>query len=179
MDVDPAGRHLFILDSGTSQVVSVNLNDEFALDSKIDLAHLGAPNLRGIAVHPVSHHLFVMNPHEEILYELTQSGQLVNRYILTDLELIDPRGLAFAPSADLTDAPETIHLYIADSNLPDAEPASSAKMPWMHKVYRPESAQACGNAPLESHIRPAPAKTEQLFGRILEVELDPGAGASD
>jgi hypothetical protein len=134
MDVDLAGRRLFILDSGASQVVSVDIDNEFELMAKIDLSHLDAPYLRGLAVHPANHHLFIVSPAEERLYELTASGQLVNTYDLAILQLTDPGGLVFGPSADLTDDPDTIHLFIADSNL---------------------------------------SATEQLFGQILEVALDP------
>jgi hypothetical protein len=150
MAVDPAGRRLFILDSGASQIVSANLDDDLELISRIDLRHVDSSNLRGIAVHPRSHNLFVLSPAKELLYELTQSGQLVNQYDLASLDLIDPRALAFAPSADLTDAPDTIHLYMTDSNLPDEG--------WVKNRYA------------------APAETEPVFGRILEVAIDPGVG---
>jgi hypothetical protein len=123
MDVDLAGRRLFILDSGASEIVSADLDNGFDLISKIDLSYLDATNLRGLAVHPLSHNLFVVSPSAEILYELTPSGQLLNTYNLAGLDLIDLRGLAFGPSADLTDAPDTIHLFMADSNLPDDGPA--------------------------------------------------------
>lgn len=121
MAVDGAERRLYILDSGALQVVIVDAGDDFELISKIDLSHLGAANLRGIAVHPTSHNLFVVSPAEAVLYELTGSGQLVNTYDLAGLALADPQGLAFGPSADLTDDPDTIHLFMADSNLPNTE----------------------------------------------------------
>jgi hypothetical protein len=124
MAIDLASRHLFILDSQTAEILSVDLDNQFSLISRIDLLSLGAASLRGIAVHPISHNLFILSPHEEILYELTQSGQLVNTYDLTVLELVDPRGLAFGPSADLTDTPDTVHLFVADSNLPDTDPVN-------------------------------------------------------
>ena len=121
MSIDRASRRLFILDNGTSEVVSADADNEFELISKIDLSHLGASNLRGIAIHPASHNLFVVSPDEEILYELTGSGQLVNTYDLAVLDLADPRGVAFGPSTDPTDAPGTIHLFLADSNLPNPD----------------------------------------------------------
>jgi hypothetical protein len=165
MAVDLANRRLFVLDSGTSQVVSAELDNDFQLISKVDLSHLGASNLRGIAVHPLSYNLFVVSPHEELLYELIQSGQLVNTYDLADLDLVDPRGLVFAPSADLTDAPSTIHLYMTDSNLPDEGQTNSGK------IFR--VAQLRGSSLLRSDIGSARAQTEQVFGRILEVVLLP------
>ena len=59
MDVDIASRNLFILDSGTLQIVSADIDDEFKLVSKIDVSLAGEVELRGIAVHPASHNLFV------------------------------------------------------------------------------------------------------------------------
>ncbi|MEZ4869909.1 MAG: right-handed parallel beta-helix repeat-containing protein [Caldilineaceae bacterium] len=120
MGVDATSRQLFILESATSAVISVDLDHALALLTTIDLAFLGAP-LRGLAVHPVSHHLFLADPTQALLYEVTQAGQLVHTYDLASLALVDLQGLAFGPSADLTDDPTTMHLFLADSNLPDGE----------------------------------------------------------
>lgn len=136
MGVDRTNRRLFILDSETSEIVSADIDNDFALHSKIELSHLGAIKLHGIAVHPASLNLFVMSPSQEILYELTQSGQIVDTYDLAGLNLVDAGGLAFGPSIDLTDAPGTQHMFIADSNLRDGY-------------------------------------SEQMFGRILEIALNP------
>jgi hypothetical protein len=178
MSVDRVGRRLFILDSGASQVVSADLDNPFNLISKIDLSHLGAPNLRGIAVHLASRNLFVVSPAEEILYELTQSGELVNIYDLAVLDLIDPRGLAFGLSADLTDGSNTVHLFMADSNLPDGGPANTSQPPGIGTLYWPQPAQSSGDVFPGRRMHPAPARTAQVFGRILELALDPGSGGS-
>lgn len=121
MSVDFARRRLFILDRGTSEVVSAGVDNGFELIAKSDLSCLGTPDLSGIAVHPTSHNLFIVSPSQELLYELTEGGHLVNTYDLAVLDLVDPRGLAFSPSTDPTDDPDTIHLFLADSNLPNAE----------------------------------------------------------
>jgi hypothetical protein len=117
MDVDRSSRRLFILDRGTAQIVSADINHDYALVAQISLANLCNHDLRGMAVHPLSHHLFVVCPAKRMMYELTQSAQLVNKYDLSALEMVGSGGLVFAPSADLTDAPEVIHLYMADNNL--------------------------------------------------------------
>lgn len=168
MAVDRAERRLLILDGAAAQLVSVDLDESLRLLSKIDLAYLEAADLRGIAVHPLSHNLFVVNPAAELLYELSPAGQLLNTYDLAGLDLVDPRGLAFGPSADLTDDPDTIHLFIADSNLPDA-PAPSAR------VFLSLVTQWLGD---ETAVSPndnarAEATAAPVFGRILEVALRP------
>ena len=56
------------------------------------------------------------------LYELTQAGQVVAVHDLSSLGLLAPQGLVFAPSADPTDDPAILNLYVADSGLSGAEP---------------------------------------------------------
>jgi hypothetical protein len=117
MDVDRSSRRLFILDRGADQIISADMKHDYARVAQISLANLCDHDWRGLAVHPLSHHLFVVCPSKRVMYELTQSDQLVNKYDLSALEMVGSGGLAFAPSADLTDAPEVIHLYMADNNL--------------------------------------------------------------
>lgn len=113
--VDSAGRRLFILDSAELRVVSVDLDNELALLNQIDLSLLEVSDLRGLAFHPHNGHLFTVSAEMQTLYELSEGGELVNSYDLASLNLVDPRGLAFGPSADLTDAPDILHLFLADS----------------------------------------------------------------
>ncbi|MCZ7573203.1 MAG: hypothetical protein M5U01_32030 [Ardenticatenaceae bacterium] len=131
MAVDPDRRFLFVLDSVARQVVRVTLNtDRFdGAITRLNLARLGMTDARGIAVNPADGHVYVMSPAEQRLYELTQEGQPVATYDLKGLNLIDPRGLVIAPSADLTDSPAVMHLYIADSGLPDRQPALAGIAP--------------------------------------------------
>ncbi len=167
MDVDLGSQRLFILDSGTAQAVSVETTNNYQLISKIDLCHLDAPYLRGIAIHPISHNLFIMSPSAKILFELTDTGQLLNTYDLATLNLVDPRGLTFGPSSDLTDDLDTIHLYMADSSLPDGD----LQLPGDYKLFIPFVVQSTGDGSCVSYSHPAPVETEQEFGRILEVAL--------
>jgi hypothetical protein len=117
MYADPSSRQLYILDRKARQVIIADMDQGFALLNKVDLMNIQRGNLRGLAVHPTTHNLFVGVPAMALLDEFTPEGELVQRYDLSTLQIVDQRGLAFAPSADLTDAPEIIHLYIADSNL--------------------------------------------------------------
>jgi len=141
--VDPVGRRLFILDSGAQQVVSLDLTTPFPYSNAgvntVPLAPLGVQNWRGLALHPTSRQIFVAAPAQQMLYALGQDGALVKSYTLADLALNDPQSFVFAPSADLTDAPETWHLFIADSYLPgstaaDVDPAALTQhlyLPWL------------------------------------------------
>ena len=168
MDVDGAGEHLFILDSATSEVVRLALNTGFGADgvaiAKIDLSSLGATDLRGLAIHPDSNNLYVVSPTAQKLYELTQLGQLVASYDLVNLDLADPGGLAFAPSADLTDDFDTMHLNIADSGLPDSQASN--------RIYLPLIINSGSNRLVfEEAETPKEIEVEQRSSRIIEVVI--------
>lgn len=134
LSVDAAQNQLYILDSTPPRLIRASLNPTTGFDesqvSIINLAKLGVANVRGIAVHPLNHHLYIGSPTDNKLYELTSSGQAIASYDLAALQLVDQRGLLFAPSADLTDPPETTHLFVADSNLPtlDQTPPTLGKI---------------------------------------------------
>lgn len=168
MDIDALGERLFILDRATDEIVSMMLDANGRLEStevvRIDIGHLDADDLRGIAVHPLDGHLHVVSQAKETLFELTQSGQLVRSYDLAAIDLTDPGGLAFMPSADLTDPPGVIHLLVAESKLIEQ----------LNAVYLPRIEQTT--------INHAPSQTDdhaivvghggQLLGEILELALE-------
>ena len=110
--VDAESGRLFILDAAVSRIVGITPQGGI---SQIDLARLGLGQLRGIAFNPSDGHLYVLSPADQELYELTEAGQLVSTRDLTATELTDPQGMVFAPSADSTDDPTIMDLYIADS----------------------------------------------------------------
>ena len=178
--VDATNEYLFILDSATSHVISMTLNADIvsteAQFSTIDLSALAVTDLRGIAVHPLNHHLYVASPSTQKLYELTQLGQLVTSYDLSVLELTDPRGFVFAPSADTTDPPATIDLFLADSRLADNQPidAGGIRLSASDPFFLPTVLQ-----PFEGASISAPAMDAadvqgnvQLLGEILELALE-------
>lgn len=127
MAVDPRGQRLLLLDKVARQIVSLPLTPslDIALDAVtwLDLTRLGTAALQGLAVHPATGHLFVGAPAQQLLYAVTQTGQVVNTYTTAALVLNDPQGFVFVPSADLTDDPTTFHLLVADSYLVDAQSA--------------------------------------------------------
>jgi hypothetical protein len=122
---DPASGRLFILDAGTSQILSVVPDPTFGFDAQeairsnrvqhISLNKLGLGSLKGIAYNPSNGHLYVSEPAQKKLYELTQEGSLVSTFDLAALEINDPSAMTFAPSADNTDDPNIYDLFILDS----------------------------------------------------------------
>jgi len=124
--IDAAGNSLFILDSAAAQIVVIPLQENLdqAAFTKVDLpAALDMLNAQGLSVNPRNQHLYIVQPTQQILYELTQAGQLVAQYDVATLLLTNPLALVFAPSADLTDDPNTVHLFLVDS--PASEPQAS------------------------------------------------------
>jgi len=125
MSVDEASGDLFILDKGGSRIVRVGLGSNTNLDtasvSVVDLRAVGTSNLRGLAVDPSTGHFFVVSPDEQNLYELTQTGDVEAVRDLSTFGLVNPQGMAFAPSGDQTDDPTIMSLYLADSGNPTTQ----------------------------------------------------------
>jgi uncharacterized protein YjiK len=170
MTVDTAGGSLLFLDGAASQLLKVKLDEsvEGANIERLDLAHLGVRDLRGLTVHPTTGHLYLLSPARETLYELEQSGQLIAQFDVSELALAEPRALVFAPSADLTDPDGTIHLFIADRHVAN-DPLDPVE-PLPHQLFLPFSAQDTDS----SASRTPPAGEQELgFDRIVEVTLDP------
>jgi hypothetical protein len=127
--VDPASGALFILDSATAKVTQVAADGAGSFESaaalgegrvqEIDLRPLGASALRGLAFNSSTGHLYVLDPVQRTLYEVTRAGQLVTVHDLQHSGLVDPQGMVFAPSGDQTDDPREFHLMVAD---PGASP---------------------------------------------------------
>ena len=67
------------------------------------------------ARHPATGRQYVLSPDDDLLLERDADGTPHATYRLADLDLVDPRGMTFAPSADKTDDPTEQHLYIADA----------------------------------------------------------------
>jgi uncharacterized protein YjiK len=124
MTFDPANGRLFVLDAGKAQIVSVVPHPTLGFDAneairstkveRIPLENLGTGAFRGIAFNPSNGHLYVSQPDQNSLYELTQAGELVSTSDLGSLEVDNVTSMAFAPSGDNTDDPNTNSLYILD-----------------------------------------------------------------
>jgi len=174
MAIDPQGQILYLLDSEAEKLVQVNLTGGSFSNgavSKVNIAYLGS-GLRGLALHPQSGHLYVGDWRNQRILELTPTGQLIQAHSLWSLELAAPGGFVFAPSTDMTDAPETTHLFLSNSNLASAYAAINNDQPNApdHTVFLPliGTPGTSGQA----------AKAKGLFGEVVEVALcKPGCSA--
>jgi hypothetical protein len=71
--------------------------------------------LRGITLRPGSPLTYTYDATAEELLGIGRDGAIKVRHDASGLDLANVRGLAFAPSADATDAPSTTNLFIADA----------------------------------------------------------------
>jgi len=127
---------LFILDAGNSQIVSVVPDPTLGFDAnealranrveRFSLKKLGAGTLRGIAYNPGDGHLYVSEPAQRKLYELTQSGDLVSGFDLAALGINNPSAMTFAPSVDATDDPNIYDLFVLDTNAASKQQVASS-----------------------------------------------------
>lgn len=123
MAVNSKNGRLYILDNSGSNIVIVDPDAQGSHKNgrlaKVNLKQKGLTNLRGLAVDPASGHLYTMDVSKQILYELTEDGQVVSERDLAELsdylKLWNPGAMVFAPSGDQTDDPAQQSLYIADS----------------------------------------------------------------
>src|SRR5258705_860051 len=131
---DSATGRLFLLDTGSSQIVSVVPNPTLGFDAneairshkveRISLKKLGLGTLQGIAYNPGNGHFYVSEPAQKRLYELTQSRDLVSTFDLASLGINDPSTMTFAPSGDTTDDPNIYDLFILDASAVSTQPAA-------------------------------------------------------
>lgn len=164
MAIDAAGQNLYLLAADRLEIRKLNLTGDQAQASStaaIDLQQYGLTQVRGLAIHPHSGHLFTIDQATRRLYELTASGALVNYYDLTAVEIADAQGLTFAPSGDKTDDPNRINLYITDRQVSATpEPATTNLRP---SAY----------LPLAVSPRTTSSAVAQSQGRVAELTFDP------
>lgn len=191
MATDQSTQHLLILDSDMQRIVILDLSALPAAAHQIgsiDLAALGAATLQGLALHPTTRHLLIGDPGKNLLYEITQTGERVASYAIDELDLVDPQGFVFAPSADLTDPATTFHLFTADSYLvAQAATSNVADLVYLPLISMQSASKSIcsiiANPSAADHL----ATTQRLeaaadsgqprLGQIVEVMLDSSAHA--
>ena len=113
---DPATGTWFVLDDATRTIVRVPMvAGTPGPPSRIALPALGGDRVQGLAFNPRDGLLYVASPDVGLLHALDQAGRTRATYSLTSLDVRDLRAMVFAPTADATDDPGALHLYIADA----------------------------------------------------------------
>ena len=117
---DAAGGRMFILDAEKAQIVTAATDPNLGFNTTgslgyLSLKELGVSQPKGIAYHPGNGHLFVGEPVQKKLHELTENGDLISSFDLAALGINNPSAMTFAPSVDNTDDPGIYDLYVLDS----------------------------------------------------------------
>ncbi|HEX6231030.1 MAG TPA: Ig-like domain-containing protein, partial [Actinomycetota bacterium] len=110
--IDPSTGTWFVLDDGADELLRVH---PAGSPARISLRHLGASRLGGLAFNAADGLLYVSDVGEDVLYGLDGAGKVRTSYSLASLDLRSPGAMTFAPSADSTDHPDTLNLYVADA----------------------------------------------------------------
>jgi uncharacterized protein YjiK len=186
MAVDPTTGNLFVLDSAGPRLVQVQpaADGSFAgaVVTDVDLRSTGLADPVGLALDPSTGHLHVMDAADQMLYELQQTGEVVATRDLSGFGLVDPQGMTFAESGDLTDDPGQMSLYLADSGLDsDATttlPTVSGVTPMSTNQLVDPGADASGGdaSPVAARqIAQAQGADGQSGGQLLELSFSQGA----
>jgi hypothetical protein len=112
---DPSTGTWFVLDEAADAVVRAPRRGGPGSATRISLKRLGASRFAGIAFNPSDGLLYVADAEGDRLFGLDGGGRIRRTHSLASLDLRDPRAMTFAPSADRTDDPGTLHLYVADA----------------------------------------------------------------
>ncbi|MFA9432480.1 putative Ig domain-containing protein [Egicoccus sp. AB-alg2] len=109
------GGDLLLLDAGDASLVRVAADDPSAAPERTPLPVLEGDALAGLAYNPQDGRLYVLRPDDDRLDALDESGQVQASYDLSDVTLVSPQEMVFAPSSDASDDPETYNLFVADA----------------------------------------------------------------
>ncbi len=122
---DPNTGRLFILESRSSQIITVSPDLTYGFDGNeaakagtilhTKLAAFAHGELQGIAYNPNNGYFYIGDPAKQKIYELSEEGQEVSSFDLTSLHIENFTTLLFAPSGDPTDDPNTLNLFVLDS----------------------------------------------------------------
>jgi hypothetical protein len=137
MVIDDLTGSLYILDNATHEVISTQPDAMGAYGTqdqaangvvRIQLALPTTASLRGLA-YDGKGHFYTLDANTHLLYKIDATGEIVMSYDLSAMGLTNPLGVVSAPSADSTDDPALIDLYLSDSGLTTVDCESCATSP--------------------------------------------------
>lgn len=109
---------LYVLDSAAKKILSIKGNNDGSFEKSI-VSSIPLPpaidNPRGIAFNSSTKHLHIYSFSQRELWEISRQGEVITIRDLSNLRIREPGVFVFAPSGDLTDDPNQLSLYIADS----------------------------------------------------------------
>jgi hypothetical protein len=179
MTVDLTTGDLFILNGVERTVI------EMAPDAKGNFsnAHLvGTTTLdlpagvssSGLTRNDTTRHFYTLSNSGGAAYELTNSGELQRIYSLAGVNLTSPQALVLAPTADNTDDPDALDLFVLDAKPLYASPPAEESLaaPQVENVERAAGAQHLF-LPSISGFGPGTKSVGATSNRMFELFLTP------
>src|SRR3990172_7215257 len=108
---DSTTGNLFISDGVASTVFEVTPSGTLV---RLFLLPGVIQDAEGIAFDRCSGNLFVVSGPDKKIFEVTTRGELVTIFDVQPFGVLHPKGITFAPSSDLGDDPNILHVYIAE-----------------------------------------------------------------
>lgn len=187
MVVDATTNTLYILDSGTREIIRVQANaaGNFEASSanranvtRTQLNIANATSLQGLAYDGNAGHFYTLETARRVLYKLNTSGQTIASYDLAGMRLTNPQGLVIAPTADSTDDSNLMNLFITDSGLLPTENElgnSTIVLPeqFSSRMFLPLLTDDSIESGSGDNIEVEFASIEQKQGRLIELYLNP------
>jgi uncharacterized protein YjiK len=114
LSADTHTGDLYVLDASAPRILQIAPTGEVR---EIALDVLATRSLRGIAHDPASGLLYLASPEDRAVWAVDLDGALQASFDLTDVDLLDPQAIVFAPTGDPTDDPRETNLYVADPGI--------------------------------------------------------------
>ena len=176
--VDLTTGHLFILNGLTRTVVEMApdtegnfSNAQLVSTTTLDLPAGVLPS--GLTRNDTTGHFYTLSNSGGVVYELANSGALQHIYSLAGVNLANPQAVVLAPTADNTDDPDALDLFVLDSK------PLNARSPAGKSPVAPQS-DAGINAGTEhlflpsiSGLGPVTTSARGTSNRIFELFLTP------
>ncbi len=112
---DQPGRSWYVL--GTEGLIRVRARGPLG-ERMVRVGLPGMSDVRGVASNPADGLLYLIDSRGTRLFAMDRSGRIRAVYMTDSVGLQRPRAITFAPSADRTDGPGTLSLYVADRGAP-------------------------------------------------------------
>lgn len=124
---NPANGDLYILDNQPTRILRLSIGtdnpqaafvfDELKLSKQI-LSLLENQTLYTLAFNPESYSLFTVSQKQQVIYEISMTGNLLSTLTLGETALDNIKSLIFAPGVNQSDDPLAHNLFILDGGDP-------------------------------------------------------------
>jgi uncharacterized protein YjiK len=181
--VDAVSGHLYILGGATQTIVELapDAESNFSAATIVGTITPAVPagvSLRGLSRNDATGVFYALGASGDAAYEFDASGQLQQTYLLVDVGLTNPQALVLANTADNTDDPDALDLFVVDaavdqSSDPETPPPSDTPDQNGTQLFFPLiTGEGTGNA-IAAITATTTTTGEVSSGRVFELFLAP------